>query len=210
MSEKENVSFENYEKNLKLELENKRKDLDSQISQIIPGQTQMIKLYFWFATLIISGLLTISGKMIKIYPTVSNLEILRISFFVLTFICGLACIFFSLKAILKGAIIYHPAELKKVFEEFPKDKYEHIKGLERMINATYKAIKANKDEILKTTKQLHLSFYSIVLCLSFFIIFLITLFPNFIERGWVCLADEKESVEIDTPTPTQTRDDKKD
>ncbi|TKX28165.1 hypothetical protein [Campylobacter estrildidarum] len=180
---KENISYENYEKNLKLELENKRKDFDSQISQIIPGQTQMIKLYFWFATLIISGLLTISGKMLKIYLTFSNLEILQISFFILTFICGMACIFFTLKAILTGATIYHPIELKNAFEKFPKDKCEHVKGLERMINATYKAIKANKDEIIKTAKQLRLSFYSIVLCLSFFIIFLITLIPNFIERG---------------------------
>ncbi|HHS6644387.1 TPA: hypothetical protein ACTN7E_000679 [Campylobacter jejuni] len=52
MSEnKENISFENYEKNLKLQLESKRKDLDIQLTSIIPGQFQTIKFICGFALL---------------------------------------------------------------------------------------------------------------------------------------------------------------
>ncbi len=66
MSEnKENISFENYEKNLKLQLESKRKDLDIQLTSIIPGQFQTIKLYMWLCTFIIAGDITILNNYIK-------------------------------------------------------------------------------------------------------------------------------------------------
>ncbi|ECR1448601.1 hypothetical protein F0I69_03105 [Campylobacter jejuni] len=62
---KENISYENYEKNLKLQLESKRKDLDIQLTSIIPNQIVLVRTYLWFSTLIVASILTIFSSQIK-------------------------------------------------------------------------------------------------------------------------------------------------
>ncbi|HED6059870.1 TPA: hypothetical protein R5W04_000078, partial [Campylobacter jejuni] len=62
---KENISYENYEKNLKLQLESKRKDLDIQLTSIIPNQIVLVRTCLWFSTLIVASILTIFSSQIK-------------------------------------------------------------------------------------------------------------------------------------------------
>ncbi|EAI2149087.1 hypothetical protein KY417_001173 [Campylobacter jejuni] len=203
MSEnKENVSFENYEKNIKLQLESKRKDLDIQLTSIIPNQLALVRMYLWFNTLIAGGVLTIFSSKIKnfYFDELFSFQTFQIIFMILTLISSTVCIFLCFIAILNISNRYFPGDMYKKLANFKTDDLEHINGLNEMISETFVAYKENDKIIHKAAKALRLAFWFNIVSLVFFIIFIIILAINLMKGGEI-MADEKK---VDKPVASMT------
>ena len=61
----QNQNYENYEKNLKLQLESSRKDLDIMLTSVIPNQLSLVRMYLWFNASIFGGLVAIFANQLK-------------------------------------------------------------------------------------------------------------------------------------------------
>lgn len=62
---KQKPNRENYEKNLKLQLESFRKDLDIMLTSVIPNQLSLVRMYLWFNASIFGGLIAIFANQLK-------------------------------------------------------------------------------------------------------------------------------------------------
>lgn len=62
---KQKQNYENYEKNLKLQLESFRKDLDAMLTSIIPNQLLLVRMYLWLNVSIFGGLVAIFANQLK-------------------------------------------------------------------------------------------------------------------------------------------------
>lgn len=193
---KENNSFENYEKNLKLQLESKRKDLDNQLTSIIPNQLVLVRLYLWFNTFIISGILTIYLNRIKNF----NFEDYQIVLIWVTIFFSLCCIILCFIAILKISNRYFPGDTYEKFAKFETNELEHVNGLNEMINEIFAAYKGNDKIIHNAARFLRWAFHCNFLSLVFFIIFIIILVFN-LWKGGEKMADDKK---VDKPVASMT------
>ncbi|HDZ5005838.1 TPA: hypothetical protein RTG46_001728 [Campylobacter jejuni] len=203
MSEnKENVSFENYEKNLKLQLESKRKDLDIQLTSIIPNQIVLVRLYLWFSTLIVAGILTIFSSQIKslYFNDFFSLQTFIILSIIVTVSLSIYCIFLCFIAILNISNRYFPGDAYEKLAKLEMNNLEHVNGLNEMINETFAAYKENDKIIHKAAKSLRQAFWCNFTSLIFFIFFIIILAIS-LSKGGEKMANEKK---VDKPVASMT------
>lgn len=195
MSEnKENVSFENYEKNLKLQLESKRKDLDIQLTSIIPGQFQTIKLYMWLCTFIIAGDITILNSYIK----TTHISLFTIILFSASIIFLGYCAFFSLLALKKNNTIAFPQDQYGKMSKLNSDNLEHTNGINAMISSILDAFDKNNKIINNMSKDISKIYVFLILGASVSFFAIITSGIQ-IVKGEIIMSDNKEKVIKPTP-----------
>ncbi|EAK1582345.1 hypothetical protein CJX88_02110 [Campylobacter jejuni] len=195
MSEnKENISFENYEKNLKLQLESKRKDLDIQLTSIIPGQFQTIKLYMWLCTFIIAGDITILNNYIKTTHT----DLFTIILFSVSIIFLGYCAFFSLLALKINNTIAFPQDQYGEMSKLNSDNLEHTNGINAMISSILDAFDKNNKIINNMSKDIGKIYVFLVIGASISSFAIITSGAQ-IVKGEIIMSDNKEKVIKPTP-----------
>ncbi|EAJ0335859.1 hypothetical protein ACS0H5_001160 [Campylobacter lari] len=189
---KKNISYENYEKNLKLQLESKRKDLDIQLTSIIPGQLVLVRTYLWFSTLIIASILTIfSNKIQSLYPNdFCSLQAFMILLMIATLVSCAYCVILCFNTVLNVSSKSFPGDTYEKIANFETNKSEHVNGLNEMISETFAAYKENDKIIHKAAKSLRKAFYCNFASLIFFIIFIIILAIH-TTKGGEKMADDK-------------------
>ncbi|MBZ7938639.1 hypothetical protein H2277_02355 [Campylobacter sp. W0014] len=191
---KENISYENYEKNLKLQLESKRKDLDIQLTSVIPGQFQTIKLYMWLCTLIIAGNITILNSYIKIT---------HISIFVIILFGGSIAslgysVFFSLIALKSNNMIAFPQDQYEKMSKLNSDNLEHTNGINAMISSVLDAFNKNNKIINNMSEDINKIYITLIIgaIVSFFAIIAS---GTQIVTGEIIMSDNKEKIVKPTP-----------
>ncbi|MGH2267508.1 hypothetical protein [Campylobacter taeniopygiae] len=191
---KENISYENYEKNLKLQLESKRKDLDIQLTSVIPGQFQTIKLYMWLCTLIIAGNITILNSYIKIT---------HISIFVIILFGGSIAslgysIFLSLIALKSNNMIAFPQDQYEKMSKLNSDNLEHTNGINAMISSVLDAFNKNNKIINNMSGDINKIYIALIIgaSVSFFAIIAS---GTQIVTGEIIMSDNKEKIVKPTP-----------
>ncbi|ECO3962601.1 hypothetical protein AJY72_09440 [Campylobacter jejuni] len=191
---KENISYENYEKNLKLQLESKRKDLDIQLTSVIPGQFQTIKLYMWLCTLIIAGNITILNSYIKIT---------HISIFVIILFGGSIAslgysVFFSLIALKSNNMIAFPQDQYEKMSKLNSDNLEHTNGINAMISSVLDAFNKNNKIINNMSEDINKIYITLIIgaSVSFFAIIAS---GTQIVTGEIIMSDNKEKIVKPTP-----------
>ncbi|EAH8851413.1 hypothetical protein A0U24_05740 [Campylobacter lari] len=201
MSEKENILYENYEKNLKLQLESKRKDLDIQLTSIIPNQLVLVRTYLWFSTLIIASILTIfSNKIQSLYLNdFYSLQAFMILLMIATLVSSTYCVILCFNAVLNFSYRFFPGDAYEKITKFKTDKLEHVNGLNEMISETFVAYKENDKIIYKAAKSLRKAFCCNFFSLILFIIFIIILAIH-TTKGGEKMADDK----VDKPVASMT------
>lgn len=201
MSEKENILYENYEKNLKLQLESKRKDLDIQLTSIIPNQLVLVRTYLWFSTLIIASILTIfSNKIQSLYLNdFYSLQAFMILLMIIALGSSTYCVILCFNAVLNFSYRFFPGDAYEKITKFKTDKLEHVNGLNEMISETFVAYKENDKIIYKAAKSLRKAFYCNFFSLILFIIFIIILAIH-TTKGGEKMADDK----VDKPVASMT------
>ncbi|EOH4070568.1 hypothetical protein ACMCG3_000345 [Campylobacter jejuni] len=199
---KESISYENYEKNLKLQLESKRKDLDIQLTSIIPNQIVLVRTYLWFSTLIVASILTIFSSQIKslYFDNFFSLQSFSVISMIIALFLSAYCIFLCFKAILNISNRYFPGDAYEKFAKFETDDLEHVHGLNEMISETFVAYKENDKIIHNAAKSLRKAFWFNFISLLFFIVFIIILAIN-LSKGGEKMADEKN---VDKPVASMT------
>lgn len=81
---KQKQNYENYEKNLKLQLESFRKDLDAMLTSIIPNQLLLVRMYLWLNVSIFGGLVAIFANQLKYIHIYDMYAILYIFCFIIS------------------------------------------------------------------------------------------------------------------------------
>ncbi|TKX32401.1 hypothetical protein [Campylobacter aviculae] len=191
---KENISYENYEKNLKLQLESKRKDLDIQLTSVIPGQFQTIKLYMWLCTLIIAGDITILNSYIKIT---------HISVFVIILFGGSIAFlgysaFFSLIALKSNNMIAFPQDQYEKMSQLNLDNLEHTNGINAMISSVLDAFNKNNKIINNMSEDINKIYRSLIIGASVSFFAIISSGTQ-IVAGEIIMSDNKEKIVKPTP-----------
>ncbi|EAJ6151659.1 TPA: hypothetical protein ACRZSW_001427 [Campylobacter lari subsp. concheus] len=200
MSEnKENISYENYEKNLKLQLESKRKDLDIQLTSIIPGQFQTIKLYMWLCTFIIVSDITILNSYIK----TTHIDSFAIILFGVSIVFLAYCVFFSLLALKANNTLAFPQDQYKNMSQFNSDNLEHTNGINAMISSILDAFNENNRIINNISKDIKL-IYFVLLVGAMISFFAIIVSGSQIIKGEINMSENQEKITKPQPQPGTT------
>lgn len=158
-NDEKNIEVENYEHNLKLHYEAKRKELDILLSNSIPNQLSNMKTILWINFLLIGLIL----QFIKKFP----LPDIIIGFFILS-VCA---IFTVLMAMLSNRTkSYGVIDDIKMMSKYEDTQWTKSQAIFDMLNAVQLSIIDNRDAITNRAKLMHLSTY-LTLSALFFIIF---------------------------------------
>lgn len=188
----QNQNYENYEKNLKLQLESSRKDLDIMLASVIPNQLSLVRMYLWFNASIFGGLVAIFANQLKhLYAY----DICTAMFYILLFFAN--CVFViigcwrALSAINAAKYRMFPKDMREELSKTPTNSLEHVKGINHLIAATLNAKKENQKNIEKTAQALVEAYDFIKISLILAIIFgVFTLYLN-LMKGGINMADDK-------------------
>lgn len=142
-------TFEAYEKNLKLNLEAKRKDFDNITTSIIPSQLNLVKTYLWLSSLSFSVLLLLMTKRGDIPFDLSLLSLFLGAVF------GVSTMILSLFAIhrTRNRHVAH-AEGNESFANIPQNALEHSEGLLILLDITSHSLQGAKETVEKTANLL--------------------------------------------------------
>jgi len=153
------LEITNYEYNLKMHYEAKRKELDILLTSSITQQLSNMKTLLWMNFLMIGLML----QLIKKFPLPDTM----MGFFILS----LSAILSIMIAILtKRTKSYGVPDDIKYMSEFNDDEWTISKATLAMLNAANIAIKENRDVIVKRAELMHLS--TIFTFVSMFFIFI--------------------------------------
>lgn len=188
--------LENYEKNLKLNLEAKRKDLDNITTSIIPSQLTIVRMFLWLSFSIVGA----AFYAIKL-DEISSSQFYFLSAIVITTV---AIITLCLIAI-KSSAVRLTANLDNTYfkENIKQGDSEHTEGLIAMLDVTSKALYLAQDNVNKTGRILRGITY-----LSFAVVFFISLFTIvsvYHEKGGKNMAKEQKDKSAETIKTTDSR-----
>lgn len=143
------MNNDNYEKNLKLNYEAVRKDLDILLSHTIPMQKNLIKTYLWVNFLLLG----------YIMHQISQVHISTILFglLILIWVLSLISIYCSLRALTFGQEKFFGHIDISIMGKIKEDQYEHINGLNKMLEATKSAFDQNARIISKRAQYISYS-----------------------------------------------------
>ena len=191
---KQNKKHENYEKNLKLQLESFRKDLDVMLTSVIPNQLSLVRMYLWFNASVFGGLIAIFANQLKyLYAYEMQNIIFYIFFFVASCIFLIIGCWSSLLAIRKAKSRIFPQDMRQELSDIKTNSLEHVNGLNRLISATLDAKNENQKIIEQTAQVLVKSYRYIQISFILAIIFgIFTLYLN-LMKGGENMADDKDS-----------------
>lgn len=156
------LTVQNYEHNVKMHYEAKRKELDILLTSSIPSQLSNMKTILWINFLMIGLIL----QFIKKIP----LSDLLIGFFILS-LCAILCI---LVAMLKNRTKSYgvPEDLELMNSYDSTDEWIVFRATKDMMYALQESIKENRKVIIERAKLMHLStwftFFSLVLIIISF------------------------------------------
>lgn len=193
------LKIEAYEKNLKLNLEAKRKDFDNLTTSVVPNQINLIKTYLWISSLSFSILILLFTKTDHA-PQEYALYSLSIGA-----ILGVLIIFTSFMAMHKTKN-KHLAHLKEEdFLMIAQDKWEHTNGLLKMIEVTNSALAGVSQTVTQTGKWLRASIW-LMIPYILMMAFGITLHFTNTMKGGINMAEEPKLTRptISTQPTTQT------
>ena len=204
---KQNKNHENYEKNLKLQLESFRKDLDVMLASVIPNQLSLVRMYLWFNASVFGGLIAIFANQLKyLYAYEMQYIIFYIFFFVASCIFLIIGCWSSLLAIRKAKSRIFPQDMRQELSDIKTNSLEHVNGLNRLISATLDAKNENQKIIEQTAQVLVKSYRYIQISFILAIIFgIFTLYLN-LMKGGVNMADNKDSKPIAMTGTTRPTD----
>jgi len=152
--------IDNYEKNLKLNYDAIRKDLDILLTNTIPTQKNLMKTYLWLNT-------TIIGFVITIYSTNGII----FGFLLIPFVFSFIAILGILSSLSIGQVkTFGHIDIDEM-EKIEIDEYEHTKGIFKMLHSTKTAFTMNIDVVSTRAKSLKKSLFFTKL--SFVSIFLL-------------------------------------
>ena len=199
----QNQNYENYEKNLKLQLESSRKDLDIMLTSVIPNQLSLVRMYLWFNASIFGGLVAIFANQLKYIHIYDMYAILYVLCFIISCASLIMECWSALSVISKARHRMLPKDMCEELSKIPTDSLEHVNGLNRLISATLDAKKANQENIEQTAHVLVKSYKHIRTSLVLAIIFgIFTLYFN-LMKGGENMADDKDSKPVAMTGTTQ-------
>lgn len=187
--EEKTLDVTNYEANLKLHYEAKRKELDILLTSSMPTQLSTIKTLLWMNIAMI-------GLMMQILKT-DPLTLLSKGFFLLSVVS--VCITIA-AMLIKRVKSYGVIDDIAYAANLPDDKWTVSKGLADMLSAADGSIKENRNVIVQRARLMHLStwftlFAIVFLCLSIWF--------RAIPYKDIPMADDKTQKPIPSPsTPT--------
>lgn len=189
--------MENYEKNLKLNLEAKRKDLDNITTSIIPFQLTLIRMFLWLS---FSSL----GAVFYFVKPDRIINVCQAYFLVLISLTVICTAIVCLMAI-KESADRPTAHLDNNYfrDHINQDDYEHVKGLMAMLDVTTKALDIAAKSMAKAGKMLRRAIY-----LSFatlFFIFSLAVVSIYPMKGGENMAEEQKDVKVSTDLTNDTR-----
>ena len=200
---KQKQNYENYEKNLKLQLESFRKDLDAMLTSVIPNQLSLVRMYLWLNVSIFGGLVAIFANQLKYIHIYDMYAILYIFCFIISCASLIMGCWSALSVISKARHRMLPKDMRQELSKIPTDSLEHVNGLNRLISATFDAKKANQENIEQTAHVLVKSYNHIRISLVLAIIFgIFTLYFN-LMKGGENMADDKDSKPVAMTGTTQ-------
>ena len=203
---KQNKNHENYEKNLKLQLESFRKDLDVMLTSVIPNQLSLVRMYLWFNATIFGGIVAIFANQLKHIHIYDMYAILYVVCFITSCASLIRGCWSALLAIRKAKSRIFPQDMRQELQAIKTNSLEHINGINHLISATFDARQANQENIEKTAQALIKSHRFIRISLILAIIFgTFTLYLNLVKGG-VNMADNKDSKPIAMTGTTRPTD----
>lgn len=205
----QNQNYENYEKNLKLQLESSRKDLDIMLTSVIPNQLSLVRMYLWFNASLFGGLVAIFANQLKYLYAY---EMQNIIFYILFFAASCTSLIIgcwsALLAIRKAKSRIFPQDMCQELSDIKTNSLEHVNGLNRLISATLDAKNENQKIIEQTAQVLVKSYRYIQISFILAIIFgVFTLYLN-LMKGGENMADDEDSKPVaitGTTTPIDIR-----
>lgn len=190
---KQKPNRENYEKNLKLQLESSRKDLDIMLTSVIPNQLSLVRMYLWFNASIFGGLIAIFANQLKYIHIYDMCAIPYILFFVISCASLIIGCWSALLAIRKAKSRIFPQDMCQELSDIKTNSLEHVNGLNCLISATLDAKNENQKIIEQTAQVLVESYRYIQISFILAIIFgIFTLYFN-LMKGGKNMADDKDS-----------------
>ena len=200
---KQNKNHENYEKNLKLQLESFRKDLDVMLASVIPNQLSLVRMYLWFNATIFGGIVAIFANQLKHIHIYDMYAILYVVCFITSCASLIRGCWSALLAIRKAKSRIFPQDMRQELQAIKTNSLEHINGINHLISATLDAKNENQKIIEQTAQVLVKSYRYIRISLILAIIFgTFTLYLNLVKGG-VNMADNKDSKPIAMTGTTQ-------
>lgn len=166
-----NKIYENYEKNLKLQLESSRKDLDIMLTSIIPNQLTLVKTYLWLNISLIGGLAAIFAATIKTLSLQSCLIWFIFLTFLLTFIACALVVYFALRAIHETRKRSFPQDMSEEMGKIAMDTLEHINGLLIVMRSIRDTIEVNQQTIQTAGHCLKKTLICTSFACAFFVLF---------------------------------------
>ncbi len=162
--EKESKAIQDYEENLKLHYESKRKELDLLLSSSLPHQISNIKMILWINFLFL-GLSTTVLKSLQFYCA-----------YLIPYLISLFAIISMLTALTKRRSKMYGSidKLDYVLTDIKDGRYAKSKMLSGLLHNTYEAVEYNRDTLQRISKYLRFSalatFVAIVLFFAFVVI----------------------------------------
>lgn len=151
---KQKPNRENYEKNLKLQLESFRKDLDIMLTSVIPNQLSLVRMYLWFNASIFGGLIAIFANQLKHIHIYDMYAILYILCFIISCASLIIGCWSALLAIRKAKSRIFPQDMCQELSDIKTNSLEHVNGLNCLISATLDAKNENQKIIEQTAQVL--------------------------------------------------------
>ena len=190
---KQNKNHENYEKNLKLQLESFRKDLDVMLASVIPNQLSLVRMYLWFNATIFGGIVAIFANQLKHIHIYDMYAILYVVCFITSCASLIRGCWSALLAIRKAKSRIFPQDMRQELQAIKTNSLEHVNGINHLISATLDAKNENQKIIEQTAQVLVKSYRYIQISFILAIIFgTFTLYLNLVKGG-VNMADNKDS-----------------
>ena len=200
---KQNKNHENYEKNLKLQLESFRKDLDVMLASVIPNQLSLVRMYLWFNATIFGGIVAIFANQLKHIHIYDMYAILYVVCFITSCASLIRGCWSALLAIRKAKSRIFPQDMRQELQAIKTNSLEHVNGINHLISATLDAKNENQKIIEQTAQVLVKSYRYIQISFILAIIFgIFTLYLNLVKGG-VNMADDKDSKPIAMTGTTQ-------
>lgn len=193
--EPKEVTLDAYEKNLKLNLEAKRKDFDNITTSIIPSQLNLVKTYLWLSSLSFSTLLLLMTKRGDIPFDLSLLSL----FF--GAVCGISTMFLSLFAIhsTRNRHMAH-AEDNDTFANIAQNELEHSEGLLILLHITSHSLQGAKQTVKETSNLLRGAFITTVACIFFIVTGAVLHFSSNTMKGGTNMAEEPKLTRPTAPS----------
>lgn len=192
------ITFDAYEKNLKLNLEAKRKDFDNIMTSVIPSQLVLVKTYLWIGSLSFPTLILIFTKKEHAPDGWAFL------FLCLGALIGIITMLLSLFAIhsTRERYVAHVEE-EKDFVEIKQNELEHTEGLLTMLAITTNSIQLGTKIVNRTAKFLRAIFLLMFPYIFFMVSGVILCIPintNTMKGGTNNMAEDPKNARPTAPT----------